>query len=106
MESYHKKRKVNIGDVRVDEGHPCFIIAEIGNNHNGDINIAKKLVDAAILSGGNAVKFQRGTVDVVFTPEELAKPRENPFGPTNGDSKRGMEFGKKQYREIDRYSKE
>jgi N-acetylneuraminate synthase len=68
------KREVNIGDVCVGEGHPCFIIAEIGINHNDDINIAKKPIDAAILSGGNAVNFQKRTVDFVFTPEEFAKP--------------------------------
>ena len=52
------------------------------------------------------VKFQKRTVDVVYTPEELAKPRENPFGPTNGDLKRGLEFGLEHYREIDHYCKQ
>lgn len=54
-------------------------------------------------AGCDAVKFQKRTVDVVYTPEELARPRENPFGPTNGDLKRGLEFGLFEYYEIDRY---
>lgn len=100
------KRQVKIGDTWVGDGHPCFITGEIGINHNGDVTIAKKLIDAAAFAGCNAVKFQKRTVEVVYTPEELALPRENPFGPTNGDLKRGLEFGKKDYREINRYCKE
>jgi N-acetylneuraminate synthase len=100
------KRAVRIGNYVVSEGSPCFIVAEIGINHNGDLSITKKLIDAAVLAGCDAVKFQKRTVDVVYTPEELAKPRENPFGPTNGDLKRGLEFGVKEYREIDRYCHE
>jgi N-acetylneuraminate synthase len=94
---------VKIGDFLVGDGQPCFIVAEIGINHNGDLDIAKKLIDAAALGGCNAVKFQKRTVDVVYTPEELAKPRESPFGTTNGDLKRGLEFGEAEYQEIDRY---
>lgn len=99
-------KTVKIGDRLVGDGQPCFIVAEIGINHNGSVDTAKKLIDAAVLAGCDAVKFQKRTVDVVYTPEELAKPRENPFGPTNGDLKRGLEFGEKQYREIDSYCKE
>jgi len=94
---------VRIGDRWVGEGRPCFIIAEIGINHNGDLDLARKLVSAAVLAGCHAVKFQKRTVDVVYTPEELAKPRESPFGETNGDLKRGLEFGIQQYRAIDEY---
>src|SRR5262245_38295661 len=97
---------VQIGKKMIGDGQPCFIVAEIGINHNGSVEIAKKLIDAAALAGCDAVKFQKRTVDVVYTSEELAKPRENPFGPTNGDLKRGLEFGKKEYQEIDRYCKE
>jgi N-acetylneuraminate synthase len=97
---------VKIGEHLIGEGHPCFIVAEIGINHNGSVDVAKKLIDAAALAGCDAVKFQKRTVDVVYTAEELAKPRENPFGPTNGDLKRGLEFGKKEYRDIVRYCKE
>jgi N-acetylneuraminate synthase len=98
--------QVRIGKQSVGDGHPCFIVAEIGINHNGDVEIAKKLIDAAALAGCDAVKFQKRTVEVVYTAEELAKPRENPFGPTNGDLKRGLEFGYKQFAEIDRYCRE
>jgi N-acetylneuraminate synthase len=90
----------------VGEGHPVFIVAEIGINHNGDIALAKKLIDAAILSGCDGVKFQKRTVDIVYTAEELARPRESPFGTTNGDLKRGLEFGVEHYREIDRHCRE
>lgn len=96
---------VKIGDFSVGDSFPCFIVAEIGINHNGDIELAKKLIDAAVFAGCNAVKFQKRTVNVVYTSEELDKPRENPFGLTNGDLKRGLEFGQKQYEEIDKYCK-
>ena len=96
-------KSVRIGSRLVGEGHPCFIIAEIGINHNGDLDTARKLVDAAIAAGADAVKFQKRTVEIVYSAEELARPRENPFGPTNGDLKRGLEFGEKQYRAIGEY---
>jgi N-acetylneuraminate synthase len=98
--------ELKIGSTMVGDGHPCYVIAEIGINHNGDVEIAKKLIEMAEAVGCNAVKFQKRTIDVVYTPEELAKPRENPFGLTNGDLKRGLEFGRAQYEEIDRYCKE
>jgi len=100
------KREVKIGDTWVGDGHPCFFTAEIGINHNGDVDIAKKLIDAAMLAGCNAVKFQKRTIEVVYSPKELDQPRENPFGPTNRDLKRSLEFGKREYEEIDRYCKE
>jgi N-acetylneuraminate synthase len=77
-----------------------YIIAEIGINHNGSLETAKRLIDVAKNAGCDAVKFQKRTVNVVYTAEELAKPRENPFGDTNGDLKRGLEFEAKQYDEI------
>jgi N-acetylneuraminate synthase len=97
---------VQIGGRSIGPGHPCFVIAEIGINHNGDMSLCKKLIDAAVEAGCEAVKFQKRTVDVVYTAEELARARENPFGPTNGDLKRGLEFGEKQFKEIDAYCKE
>jgi N-acetylneuraminate synthase len=97
---------VKIGSEMVGDGYPCYLIAEIGINHNGDVEIAKKLIEMAEAVGCNAVKFQKRTIDVVYAPEELAKARENPFGPTNGDLKRGLEFGLDQYKEIDRYCRE
>ncbi len=106
MNQETKNTKVKIGNRLVGEGEPTFIIAEIGINHNGDINIAKKLIDMATEAGCDAVKFQKRTIELVYTPEELARPRENPFGPTNGDLKRGLEFSEKEYQEIDKYCKE
>jgi N-acetylneuraminate synthase len=97
---------VKIADKLVGRGQPCFIVAEIGINHNGSLDLAKKLIDAAALAGCDAVKFQKRTVDVVYTAEELARPRENPFGPTNGDLKRGLEFGPEQYKVIDAYCRD
>jgi N-acetylneuraminate synthase len=99
-------QKVKIGDRWVGEGEPCFVVAEIGINHNGELDIARKLISAALLAGADAVKFQKRTIDVVYTPEELAKPRESPFGTTNADLKRGLEFGLDEYREIDAYCKQ
>jgi N-acetylneuraminate synthase len=95
--------EVKIGNTLVGDGHPCFIIAEIGINHNGDIEIAKKLIDLASVAGCNAVKFQKRTVPVVYTAEELDRPRESPFGETNRDLKYGLEFEKAEYDIIDAY---
>jgi N-acetylneuraminate synthase len=97
---------VLIGKKKIGDGQPCFVIAEIGINHNGDINIAKKLIDLAAFAGCDAVKFQKRTIDVVYSAEELAKPRENPFGETNGDLKYGLEFGLKEYKEINKYCRD
>lgn len=97
---------VRIGDHLVGDGLRCLIVAEIGINHNGSVDITKKLIDAASLAGCDAVKFQKRTVEVVYTAEELATPRENPFGPTNGDLKHGLEFGQKEYEQIDAYCRE
>jgi N-acetylneuraminate synthase len=98
--------EVRIGNTLVGDGHPCYIIAEIGINHNGDIEIAKKLIDLAVVAGCSAVKFQKRTVDVVYTAEELDKSRESPFGDTNRDLKYGLEFEKPEYDVIDRYCRE
>lgn len=95
--------EVLLGGRPVGDGHPCYVVAEIGINHNGDLDLAKKLIDVAFLAGCEAVKFQKRTVDVVYTAEELAKPRESPFGETNGDLKRGLEFGHREYVQIDQY---
>lgn len=97
---------VRIGDRVVGAEEPVFIVAEIGINHNGDLELCKRLIDASVLSGADAVKFQKRTVEVVYSAEELARPRENPFGKTNGDLKRGLEFGPAQYEAIDAYCRE
>ena len=96
-------RTVKIGNAVVGAGHPCFVVAEIGINHNGDLEIAKRLIDVAKDAGCDAVKFQKRTVDVVYTPAELAAPRESRWGKTNGDQKRGLEFGPEQYGAIDEH---
>ena len=99
------RRIVKIGNKAIGNDFPCYFIAEIGINHNGSLATAKKLIDEAHSAGCDAVKFQKRTIEVIYTPEELAKPRENPFGPTNGDLKRGLEFGMKEYKAIDEYCK-
>jgi N-acetylneuraminate synthase len=94
---------VRVGNRVVGDDQPCFIVAEIGINHNGDIDLAKRLISVAVAAGCDAVKFQKRTVHVVYTPEELAKPRENPFGTTNGDLKYALEFDQEEYEEIDHF---
>ena len=95
--------KVLIGNKWVGEHEACFIVADIGINHNGELGVARKLVAAAMLAECDAVKFQKRTVDVVYTSEELLRPRESPFGTTNGDLKRGLELGRESYELIDEY---
>jgi N-acetylneuraminate synthase len=98
--------EVQIGGKSLGEGHPCYLVAEIGINHNGDIELAKALMNLTKLAGFDAVKFQKRTLEIVYTPEELAKPREHPWGTTNGDLKQRLELGENEYREIDRYAHE
>jgi N-acetylneuraminate synthase len=96
-------RKIQLGNKTIGAGFPCYVIAEIGINHNGDVDLAKRLISIAVAAGCDAVKFQKRTIDIVYTAEELAKPRENPFGLTNGDLKRGLEFDHDDFVEIDQY---
>jgi len=98
--------QVKIGQHTVGDGAPCYVIGEIGINHNGDLGIARRLIDVAAIAGAQAVKFQKRTLEVVYTAEELDRPRESPFGTSNGDLKRGLEFGADQYQSIDRYCTE
>jgi len=97
--------EVRVGDKIIGDRQPSYIIAEIGINHNGSIELAKKLINIAYSAGCDAVKFQKRTIDIVYTADELAKPRESPFGETNGDLKRGLEFNAEQYATIDQYCK-
>lgn len=83
-----------------------FLIAEIGINHNGDIGIAKQLIDVAADAGVDAVKFQKRTLDKVYTKEFLDSLRESPWGTTQRHQKQGLEFGFDEYQEIDRYCKQ
>ena len=82
-----------------------FIIAEIGINHNGSLEIAKKLIDVAKRSGCDAVKFQKRDIETVYSKEELDKLRESPWGKTQREQKLGLEFSEKEYDEIDQYCK-
>lgn len=83
-----------------------FIIAEIGINHNGDLDIAKQLIDIAKESGCDAVKFQKRDINLVYSKEMLDSPRESPWGHTQREQKQGLEFGREEYDEIDRYCRE
>jgi N-acetylneuraminate synthase len=96
---------VKIGKKLIGEGQPCYVIAEIGINHNGNLDIAKRLISVAVAAGCDAVKFQKRTIDVVYSAEELGRPRESPFGTTNGDLKEALEFDSDDFEEIDAYCK-
>src|SRR3989337_1894677 len=99
-------KAVKIGDRWVGDGHPTYIVAEIGINHNGEVEIAKRLMDAARHAGGEAVKFQKRTPEQATPPEQQNVMRETPWGYiTYLDYRRKMEFGLEQYREIDAYAR-
>ena len=102
-DSKARDKAVNIGKRPVGDSQPCYVIAEIGINHNGDVDLAKRLISVAVAAGCDAVKFQKRTIEIVYSSEELAKPRESPFGATNGDLKRGLELDYYDYQEIDAY---
>ena len=92
--------------LKEDKMSKTFVVAEIGINHNGDLSLAKRLIDTAVIAGCDAVKFQKRTVDKVYTKEYLDSPRQSPWGTTQREQKEGLEFGKKEYAEIDAYCKE
>tara|TARA_A100001015_G_C14996506_1_gene716444 strand:- start:988 stop:1836 length:849 start_codon:yes stop_codon:yes gene_type:complete len=83
-----------------------FIIAEIGINHNGDIKLAKELITSAKKCGADAVKFQKRDIHLVYSKELLSQKRESPWGDTQLDQKKGLEFGKKEFDEIDKFCKD
>jgi N-acetylneuraminate synthase len=98
---------VEIGAKPVGEGHPAYVIAEIGLNHNGDVKIAKQLIDAAALAGCNAVKFQKRTPELCVPSEQRNIQGETPWGiMTYLDYRYRVEFGDKEFTEIDRYCKD
>lgn len=100
-------REIKIGNKVVGDGHPIYIISEIGINHNGDVQVAKKMIDAAIHAGVDAVKFQKRTPEVCTPPEQQKQMRETPWGYiTYLDYRNKVEFGEVEYREIDRHCKE
>jgi N-acetylneuraminate synthase len=91
----------------VGDGHPAYIIAEIGINHNGDLNIAKQMIDAAVHAGVNAVKFQKRTPEVATPPDQQTQMRETPWGYISYlDYRYKVEFSEDQYCEIDKHCKE
>lgn len=100
-------RTVTIGDRQVGEGQPCFVIAEIGINHNGDLSIAKRLIDVAKEAGCDAVKFQKRTPEKCVPVEQRNVIRETPWGPmTYLDYRYRVEFDEAEYRKIDHYCRE
>lgn len=100
-------RVVDFGERPVGDDHPVYIVAEIGINHNGDIEIAKKLIDAAALAGCDAVKFQKRTPELCVPPEQRNVMRETPWGLiTYLDYRYRVEFGEHEYAEIDHYCKQ
>jgi len=94
---------VKIGNKLVGDGEPIFVVAEIGINANGDLLLAKKLIDMAVEAKCDAVKFQKRTIEKVYTREELETPRKSPWGETNREQKNGLEFGRSEYKSIARY---
>jgi len=95
---------VTIGNRVVGDGEPCFIIAEIGINHNGDLEIAKKLIGAAVVAGCDAVKFQKRTPELCVPPGQRDIPRETPWGViTYLEYRERIEFGADEYADIDAY---
>ena len=100
-------REVKLGNRIVGDGHPAFVIAEIGINHNGDLRIAKQMIDAAVHARADAVKFQKRTPDVATPLEQQNQMRETPWGYiTYLDYRYRVEFNEEQYCEIDRYCRE
>ncbi|BDQ01840.1 N-acetylneuraminate synthase family protein [Ignavibacterium sp.] len=102
-----KRREIKVADKLIGEGHPVFIIAEIGINHNGDLEIAKKMIEGAKKAGCNAVKFQKRTPELCVPKDQWNLERDTPWGRiTYIEYRHKVEFGEKEYAEIDRYCKE
>ena len=99
LSSPHQNDKNN----QIDDETSIFIIAEIGINHNGNLEIAKDLIDVAFDSGADAVKFQKRTIDLVYDQDMLDSPRESPWGTTQREQKEGLEFGLYEYQVIYEY---
>jgi N-acetylneuraminate synthase len=100
-------REVKIGSRMVGDGHPVYIVAEVGINHNGDLESARRLIDAAAHAGVDAVKFQKRTPELCVPPEQRSQMRETPWGYISYlEYRYKVEFGLDEYREIDRYCKQ
>ncbi len=99
--------ELRIADRVVGDGAPCYIIGEIGLNHNGDVDVAKRLIDAAVVAGCDAVKFQKRTPELSTPKDQWDVQRETPWGVMSYiDYRRQVEFGEEEYSEIDRYTRE
>lgn len=102
-----KPREIKVGKQIIGDGHPVFIIGEIGINHNGDLEIAKKMIEGAKHAGCNAVKFQKRTPELCVPKDQWNLERDTPWGRiTYLEYRHKVEFGEKEYEEIDRYCKE
>src|SRR5512143_94141 len=100
-------REVMLGTRRVGDEQPTYIIAEIGINHNGDLDVARQIIDAAVHAGADAVKFQKRTPEVSTPPAQQQQMRETPWGYiTYLEYRKKVEFGLEQYREIDQYCRQ
>lgn len=98
---------MKIGNREIGNGHPVFVIAEIGINHNGSIDVARRLIDGAVLAGADAVKFQKRTPEKCVHPDEWYQERDTPWGRmTYIDYRRKVELSKKDYAAIDRHCRE
>ena len=100
-------RKIRIGDRDIGDGHPTYVVAEIGINHNGDLDIAKRLIDAAVAAGCDSVKFQKRTPEVCVPLEQRDMMRDTPWGyMTYMEYRHRIEFGETEYRAIDHYCRD
>jgi N-acetylneuraminate synthase len=100
-------REVKIGNRLIGDEHPVYIVAEVGINHNGDLESAKRLIDAAVHAGVDAVKFQKRTPELCVPLEQRGQMRETPWGYISYlEYRYKVEFGLDEYREIDRYCKQ
>lgn len=100
-------REIRIGERMIGDGHPTYIVAEVGINHNGDVELAKRLIDAALLAGVDAVKFQKRTPELCVPIEERDRMRETPWGYiTYLEYRRRIEFGHEEYQAISDYCRE
>jgi sialic acid synthase SpsE len=106
LTDYTFKRRIEIGNRFVGDGEHCFVAAEIGLNHNGDIQLAKSLINTAAECGADAVKFQKRCVDAILTEEYLEKPYDvwYSYGKTYGAHRRALEFSDKEFKELKEYS--
>ena len=100
-------REIKLGDRLVGDGHPTYIVAEIGINHNGDLELGKRLIDASMLAGVDAVKFQKRTPELCVPPDQQGKMRETHWGYISYlDYRHRVEFEEADYRAVDAYCKE